>query len=94
MASSTSKCTKVLFFSLGVINFKNGDKYRGDFKDGRPNGYGTMKYVYSLPGSLGSEFEEADYHGEFVAGKREGKGQMVWTDGTVFTGLWKNDMRL
>ena len=58
--------------SLGVINFKNGDKYRGSFKDGRPCGYGTMKYNYSLPGSNGSEFEEATYEGLWKAGKREG----------------------
>jgi len=61
-----------IFFSLGVINFQNGDKYRGDFKDGRPNGYGTMKYSFSLPGMNGAEFEGAEYHGDFMAGKREG----------------------
>lgn len=62
----------LIILSLGVINFKNGDKYRGSFKDGRPCGYGTMKYNYSLPGSNGSEFEEATYEGLWKAGKREG----------------------
>jgi len=47
-----------------------------------------------LPGINGAEFEEAEYQGEFMAGKREGKGQMTWEDGSVFTGLWKDDMRL
>jgi len=46
-----------IFFSLGVINFQNGDKYRGDFKDGRPNGYGTMKYSFSLPGMNGANLK-------------------------------------
>jgi len=78
---------------LGVINFKNGDKFRGSFKDGRPCGYGTMKYNYSLPGSNGSEFEEATYEGRWKAGKREGEGTITWVDGSKFTGIWKNDMR-
>ena len=46
MASCTSKLQiKFISCSLGVINFKNGDKFRGSFKDGRPCGFGTMKYV-------------------------------------------------
>ena len=59
-------------FSLGSINFKNGDKFRGQFKDGRPCGHGVMKYGRSLPGFTGSEYEEATYDGEWKAGKREG----------------------
>lgn len=41
-----------LFIStrLTEVNYKNGDKFRGTFKDGRPNGHGTIKYNYSLPG--------------------------------------------
>ena len=26
------------------VNYKNGDKFRGSFKDGRANGFGVMKY--------------------------------------------------
>lgn len=59
-------------YNLGVINFKNGDKFRGSFKDGRPCGYGTMKYNYSLPGQNGSEYEEAQYEGIWKAGQRNG----------------------
>lgn len=81
-------------YNLGVINFKNSDKFRGSFKDGRPCGFGTMKYNYSLPGSNGQEFEEAGYEGYWKAGKREGQGQITWADGSTFNGTWKNDMRL
>ena len=35
---------------LSEVNYKNGDKFRGAFKDGRANGFGVMKYNYSLPG--------------------------------------------
>lgn len=79
---------------MGVINFKNGDKFRGEFMDGRPCGQGTLKFNHSLQGVMGAEFEEATYEGNFKAGKREGLGTMSWADGSVFTGLWKNDKRI
>ena len=50
--------------------------------------------MYSLKGSNGSEFEEATYEGMWKAGKRDGSGTITWADGSVFTGLWKDDMRL
>ena len=75
------------------VNYKNGDKFRGTFKDGRANGYGIMKYNYSVPG-IGQEFEEAEYKGYFKAGKRDGFGTMTWSDGAVYKGIWKNDQRL
>lgn len=78
---------------MSSASFKSGDKYRGAFKDGRPCGQGVMKYTYSIPGSNGSDYEEATYIGTWRAGKREGQGTMTWNDGTVFTGLWRNDMR-
>lgn len=52
-----------------------------------------MKYVRSIPGSGGVEYEEATYEGSFKAGKREGFGTMTWQCGSQFTGIWKNDMR-
>jgi hypothetical protein len=33
----------------------------------------------------------AQYYGNFFQGKREGKGKMIWGDGTIFEGMWKND---
>lgn len=52
-----------------------------------------MKYNYSLPGSNGTEFEEATYEGNWSAGKRDGPGVISWIDGSQFTGIWKNDQR-
>lgn len=75
---------------LTEVNYKNGDKFRGSFKDGRANGYGVLKYNYSLLGN-GSEYEEAEYMGNFKAGRRDGYGKMVWGDGSMFKGIWKND---
>jgi len=41
----------------------------------------------------GVEFEVGQYKGEFRQGKREGQGKMIWADGSVFEGHWKNDER-
>lgn len=52
-----------------------------------------MKYLYSIPGMAGAEWEEATFQGDWKAGKREGKGEMTWMDGARFKGVWRNDMR-
>lgn len=75
------------------MTFVNGDRFIGQFKDGRPNGPGQIHYKNSIKGSGGNEYEQAQYHGEFRQGKRDGKGKMIWADGTVFNGIWKNDQR-
>jgi len=76
------------------VQFVNGDKFFGTFKDGRPNGYGEMYYKNSLTSTTnGIEFEIAQYKGNFRLGRREGKGKMVWADGSSFEGTWLNDMR-
>ena len=76
------------------VSFKNGDKFLGMFKDGRPYGYGEMYYKHSLPSnSPGIEYEQAVYKGNFRQGMRDGKGKMVWQDGSVFDGTWINDQR-
>jgi len=79
---------------LGSINFFQGDSFKGHFKDGRACGYGILKYMRSLPGSNGAEFEEATYEGNFKSGKREGFGVISWADGSQFRGTWKNDQRV
>ena len=79
--------------NLTEVNYHNGDKYRGNFKDGRVNGMGTMNYNYSIPGTKGAEFEQAEYQGNWKAGKRDGYGSMTWQDGSAFKGIWKSDIR-
>ena len=77
------------------MSFANGDKFIGNYKDGRPNGYGELSYKNSLLClTPGVEFEVGQYRGEFRLGKREGQGKMVWADGSSFTGTWKGDERL
>lgn len=88
-------CNEMLFVtdcSLGTITFKNGDKYRGSFKDGHPCGQGTMHYKNSLIGSNGV-VEDATYEGLWKGGRRDGQGTINWVDGTSFSGTWRYDQR-
>lgn len=59
-----------------AVEFFNGDKFVGMFKDGRPTGKGEMSYKNSVlmwGQNLGSnQFELAKYVGNFKFGKRDG----------------------
>jgi hypothetical protein len=49
---------------MGSIAFKNGDKFRGAFRDGKPCGLGIMKYSQSITGQ-NEIVEEATYEGNW-----------------------------
>lgn len=80
-------------YDMGKIKFKNEDKYKGYFNDGRPSKHGELRYLLSLCGPNG-ELEGGEYRGEFKCGKRHGHGILRWDDGTIFDGEWQADERL
>ena len=52
--------------------FANGDKYIGEFKDGSPNGKGTLI------------FKNGDiYKGDYKDGKMHGDGSIITSDGVT-----------
>jgi len=57
----------------------NGDKYIGQWKDGKYEGQGT----YTFPNG-------DKYVGQWKDGKIEGQGTYTWTDGTKYVGQWKD----
>lgn len=65
----------------GKITCKSGEVKEGAFKDGELNGFGKHKTRYG------------EFHGFFVEGLREGKGQEVFGNGSKFTGFHLNDQR-
>lgn len=74
-------------FALGRFNGygksirENGDiRYEGDYKAGLFNNQGT--YYYLSMDKQGRKY----YKGGFVNGKRAGKGELVWNNGTVYIG--------
>ena len=69
------------------IHFANdqyiGDKYVGEFKEGKPNGKGT--YYHMAPNS----HRGGVYVGEFKEGLREGRGEYTGPDGSIYVATWK-----
>ena len=64
----------------GTFIYDNGDKYVGEFKDGRRHGQGT--------------FTAADgdkYVGEWRDGERHGRGTASFPNGNQYVGEWKDD---
>ena len=58
----------------------DGDKYVGEFKDGKYNGQGT--YTWS---------NKDKYVGEFKDSLFNGQGTFTWSDGRKYVGNWKDD---
>lgn len=59
----------------GTYTFENGNKYEGDFVDGKYNGSGVFTF------SSGDK-----YVGEFKNNKREGHGVFTYANGNVYDG--------
>ena len=67
----------------GTYIWTNGDKYVGEWKDGKRNGQGTYTW-----GS--GEWEGEKYVGEFKDNKQNGDGVYFHAFGKVSQGLWKD----
>jgi hypothetical protein len=66
-----------------TIEYKNGDKYVGEVKDGKPHGRGVL---YSADG--------CKYEGEWQDGKKHGFGTLYDCLGNIeFEGEWDTDVR-
>ena len=63
---------------LGFLIFPNGDKYVGEYKDGKRNGRGTFTY------------NDGKYVGEWKDGEQHGQGTITWSDGGKYVGEWKD----
>jgi len=95
----TGDCTN----GKGVYVYENGDRYEGEFKDGRRSGEGVFQYANgdSFAGSYDNDvrngrgvyiFKNGDrYEGDFKNGEREGKGVYTFHDGKVYDGEFIKD---
>lgn len=87
----------------GTLTFSNGDKYVGEFRDGKRNGQGTL--TFGKGGRYVGEFRDgtfngqgalmypsgSKYVGEFRDGKRNGQGTDTASNGDNYTGEFRND---
>ena len=65
---------------FGSWTFSNGDKYVGEFEDGKYNGQGTY-----------TEANGNKYAGEFKDGVRNGQGTYIFSSGEKYIGDWKDN---
>ena len=64
----------------GVSIYPGGAKYVGEFKDYKPNGYGTFVWTNG-----------DKYYGEWKDGKSHGNGTKIWKDGRKYLGKFEDD---
>jgi hypothetical protein len=62
----------------GSAIFPKGDSYSGNWKNGKAEGKGILKYK-----------DGGVYSGDWKDGKAEGIGTMVYADGSKYEGSWK-----
>ena len=68
-----------LFSGQGSLTLANGDKYIGKFKDGKPNGQGTLTS------------SNGEYNGNWKDAKRNGQGAFTSSNGNKYIGQWKDN---
>ena len=66
---------------LGACLRSTDTRHHGEFRDGKPNGYGEMRYASG-----------ASHRGLWEKGERNGSGVFVDVDGSVIETLWKGDL--
>jgi hypothetical protein len=68
------------------LEMKNGDTYHGDFYDNQYNGTGVL--TYACPNE--SNFWWKEYTGNFSNGVFSLTGKMLYSNGDLYSGEWKN----
>ena len=70
----------------GTMIYANGDKYVGEWKNGKPNGQGT--YNYGVGPNDGDK-----YVGEWKDGSKHGQGSYTYANGDNYVGKFSNDKK-
>ena len=65
------------------VTYKDGSRYRGEFRNGKRTGRGTFTW------SNGDRYE-----GEWRNNKRTGRGTYTWPNGNRYEGEWRNNKRI
>lgn len=65
----------------GKLDYENGDKYFGGFKEGKKDGTGEFTYSQTRD----------RYDGDFRKDQRNGFGKMTYSNGDIYEGEWLCD---
>ena len=93
------------FNGQGTYTFATGNKYVGDFQDGKYDGQGT--FTFANGNKYVGDFKDNKYYGqgtftyasgvkyigEFRDSKRNGRGTQIFPSGTKYIGEYKDDKR-
>lgn len=109
MASSLPNCSPYISSikwnnCFGTFTWDDGDKYVGEYKDGKKNGQGTYtwangnKYVGEWNGEKEGQgtltWANGDkYVGEWINGEKKGQGTFTWANGDKHVGEFKDNVR-
>jgi len=61
--------------------------YSGEVEDGKPSGKGSVTF------NSDDIQERKTFTGNWVNGKREGPGKMIWCNGEEYNGEWKSNLQ-
>ncbi len=80
------------FHGKGTFEAPDGRRYDGEWKFGKPHGFGTMVLLRTFEfgdpkrlqiGKYGSLYRPAKYAGQWKEGKKHGSGQLTFADGST-----------
>ena len=71
----------------GILHWKTGEVYRGDFQNDYLQGFGLLTYAEDDAES------RQYYNGSFMANLRHGNGTLVWKDGQTYNGGFNHNIR-
>ncbi|MCH2045230.1 MAG: hypothetical protein MK212_14030 [Saprospiraceae bacterium] len=78
--SASARCTSGdCTNGFGHYEWKNGEKYIGNWREGKMFGYGVFYWV-----------DGRKYIGQWQNGKLNGRGTMFYADGNIKSGYWEN----
>jgi len=90
---------------LGSLTYPDGDKYVGEWKDGKKHGQGIITYVDKyLGGKYSGGWKDGEFHGQgtetsilgfkyvgkYKDGKKHGQGTYTFSSGGWYDGSWKD----
>lgn len=80
-----SSASSSLKYNFQDPNGPPGQLYRGEFKDSKKHGSGTMSFAHN------DHEARFMYHGDFVNDKMHGSGTLDWHDGKKYKGQFTNN---
>lgn len=71
----------IVLKGIGTYTSASGDKFFGQWKDGKANGFGLFYYSQNNSNLLES------YEGEWLDNKKHGNGILAWAFGDRYEGI-------